>query len=91
MASMMLNHLLFYSKAFKLLGYENKPYIAQVVSKIFRLEKKFDRAKKWANIAIDGNVSPNSLYQLIDNLGQVYKTQLVYATLNLFLDSKTPS
>jgi hypothetical protein len=67
-----------------LLEYENKPYIAQVLSKVFRLEKKFDLAEKWAKNAIDGNVSPNSQYHLIDNLGQVYKTQLMYATLNLF-------
>jgi hypothetical protein len=63
-------------QAFGLLKFENQPFVAQVLSKIFRLEKKFENAEAWAKTAIQTN-AVNSQYPFFDTLGQVYKAQLL--------------
>jgi hypothetical protein len=63
-------------KAFDLLSHEQQPFIAQVISKIFRFEGDFEAAEQWARTAITVAPLSSTKYFLYDNLGQVFKTQL---------------
>ena len=61
--------------AFDAIIHENKMYIAQVLSKVYRHRKNMEEAKLWAKKAI-GADADEPKYYLFDTLGQAFKAEL---------------